>query len=52
MLLFPYFLDIKNWVKCNFDAPKRVKPLKGPKSGPYEIFLFFRWRYPEIMDTD
>ena len=21
------------------------------KSGPYENFLFFRWRYPEIMDT-
>ena len=47
----------KNWgnfflLKCNFGAPKRVKPSKGPNSGPYEIFLFFRWRYPESMGTD
>ena len=37
---------------CNFCAPKRVKPPKGPKSGPYGIFQFSRWRYPEIMSTD
>ena len=37
---------------CNFCAPKRVKTPKGPKSGPYEIFLFFRWRYPEIIGTN
>ena len=36
----------------NFWVPKRVNTPKGPKSGPYEIFLFFRWRYPEIMSTD
>ena len=37
---------------CNFCAPKRVKTRKGPKSVPYWIFLFPRWRYPEIMGTD
>ena len=37
---------------CNFCVPKRVKTRKGPKSVPYGIFLFSRWRYPEIMDTD
>ena len=36
----------------NFCAPKRVSTKKGPKSGPYEIFLFSRWRYPEIMGTN
>ena len=36
---------------CNFCAPKRVKTPKGPKSVPYEIFLFSRWRYPKIMGT-
>ena len=37
---------------CNFCAPKRVKTPKGPKSGPYEIFLISRWRYPEIVCTN
>ena len=37
---------------CNFWVPKRVNTPKGPKSGPYEIFLFFRWRYPKIMGTN
>ena len=36
----------------NFWVPKRVSTKKGPKSGPYEIFLFFRWRYPKIMGTN
>ena len=36
----------------NFWVPKRVSTQKGPKSGPYEIFLFFRWRYLEIMGTN
>ena len=36
----------------NFWVPKRVSTKKGPKLGPYEIFLFSRWRYPEIMGTN
>ena len=36
----------------NFWVPKRVNTPKGPKSGPYEICLFFRWRYPKIMGTN
>ena len=36
----------------NFWVPKRVSTKKGPKSGPYEIFLFFRWRYPKIIGTN
>ena len=31
----------------NFWVPKRVNTPKGSKSGPYEIFLFFRWKYPQ-----
>ena len=27
-------------------APKGSETPKGPKSDPYEIFLFSRWRYP------
>ena len=36
----------KNWLKCTFkcNLKCKVKSPKGPKSGPYEIFLFFRWR--------
>ena len=43
------FCQIKMLQIC---APKRVKTPKGSKSGPYEIFLFSRWRYSEIMGTD
>ena len=32
---------------CNFWVPKRVNTPKEPKSGPFEIFLFLRWRYPQ-----